>query len=515
MTSQRHIIKRQVLELRATGEQEGRQLSNEFAHLYRRRILPLIDRCCARLGDPDRTHRIESLEMDLGLVDPAHFEADVMDRINARLPPLLASHIGQSERQEDRRQPSDGRSPMRGEGESADPSHPGRDRTETDAGLELLDLFARAGSLPWWADASRSERLDETLESLLRQAPNRLRALVRRLAKSPRPLRRIVNHYADDRLSALFKLVAPALARALSDPLRTIPRRIGDPVGDPRRRNTLLPAQSPITIRNRVWSEALRLASVSGPHHRSPSAFLRDLLPRVAASAGIDRATLASAMARSAPANERELWEKAVPEPRRQGEKTEDPGIRKTSGEDLAGQGHETDPGYSDEEQCYVGNAGLAILWPFLSHFFHHLGLARERRFKDEAARQRAVGLLQYLVNEDTSSPPEYLLPVNKVLCGMAPDDLFAFDPPVLESEAEECRNLLQAVIAQAPILKDMSVSAFRNAFLLREGILTARDGAWLLRVERKTHDVVLDRFPWRLEWIALPWMETALRVEW
>ena len=36
------------------------------------------------------------------------------------------------------------------------------------------------------------------------------------------------------------------------------------------------------------------------------------------------------------------------------------------------------------------------------------------------------------------------------------------------------------------------------------------RDGAWLLRVERESYDVVLDRFPWPLDWIKLPWMDSS-----
>ncbi len=39
--------------------------------------------------------------------------------------------------------------------------------------------------------------------------------------------------------------------------------------------------------------------------------------------------------------------------------------------------------------------------------------------------------------------------------------------------------------------------------------------GTWLLRVERVSYDVVLDRFPWGLGWVKLPWMEAPLYVEW
>jgi hypothetical protein len=162
----------------------------------------------------------------------------------------------------------------------------------------------------------------------------------------------------------------------------------------------------------------------------------------------------------------------------------------------------------------FVGNAGLVILWPFLSHFLARLELLADKEFKDAAARQRAVGLLQHIATAE-SSFPEYLLPLNKVLCGLELTEVFDFGPPLSELEAEECTNLLTAVIQQAPILRDMSVPGFRGTFLLRQGVLSSRDGAWLLRVERETYDVVLDRFPWGWEWVRLPWMEAPLRVEW
>jgi hypothetical protein len=50
---------------------------------------------------------------------------------------------------------------------------------------------------------------------------------------------------------------------------------------------------------------------------------------------------------------------------------------------------------------------------------------------------------------------------------------------------------------------------------LLRSGLLTAEAGGWLLRVERRTHDIILERFPWPWGWVRLPWMDHVLRVEW
>ena len=155
------------------------------------------------------------------------------------------------------------------------------------------------------------------------------------------------------------------------------------------------------------------------------------------------------------------------------------------------------------------------ILWPFLANFFTRLGLIGEAHlFKDVAARQRASGLLQVLATQEPS-PAEYQLALNKILCGLAPRDVFDFGEALREHEAQECENLVEAVITQVPILNQMSADGFRGSFLIRPGILSVRDGMWLLRVERQTFDIVLDRFPWSWEWVRLSWMEAPLRVEW
>lgn len=168
----------------------------------------------------------------------------------------------------------------------------------------------------------------------------------------------------------------------------------------------------------------------------------------------------------------------------------------------------------SHTDAFYVDNAGLVLLWPFIEHFLAHLGMVVEQQFKSEAARQRAVGVLQHLVTGDLT-PPEHHLPLSKVLCGLEVEALFEFGDPVTEEEQREGDRLLIAVVEQAPILKQMSPAGFRRTFLRRAGQLSRREGVWLLRVERETYDLVLDRFPWSCRWVRLPWMAGPLQVEW
>ena len=100
-------------------------------------------------------------------------------------------------------------------------------------------------------------------------------------------------------------------------------------------------------------------------------------------------------------------------------------------------------------------------------------------------------------------------------MCGLPLDEPLVQDEPLADAELAECESLLVAAIAQAPILRQMSVAGFRGSFGLRPGQLSARDGQALLRVERQTYDVVIARFPWSIGLVRLPWMPALLQVQW
>ena len=169
---------------------------------------------------------------------------------------------------------------------------------------------------------------------------------------------------------------------------------------------------------------------------------------------------------------------------------------------------------FSKTGEIFINNAGLVILWPYLPRFFQSLGLVEGKQFVDVAAMHRAAGLLQFLA-DGLPETPEYLLAFNKVLCGLPWDEVLEFGEPVTEAEAEECDVFLQAVIANAPVLKNMSVDGFRGTFLLRKGMLRPLADMWELHVEKETYDVVLDQFPWSWKLVKLPWLEKVVVVEW
>ncbi|NOZ26257.1 MAG: hypothetical protein GXO94_09245 [Nitrospirae bacterium] len=166
-------------------------------------------------------------------------------------------------------------------------------------------------------------------------------------------------------------------------------------------------------------------------------------------------------------------------------------------------------------EGLHVANAGLVILWPYLATFFRENGLVSDTGFVDEASAVRALHLLQYLATGKEGEFPEYLLPLNKVLCGVELSTPVGSKTELSEKEREESERLLRTVISHWSALKGTTVRGFRESFLKREGILSDSDEDWSLVVERRAYDVLLERLPWGISVIRLSWMRRPLYVQW
>ena len=71
-------------------------------------------------------------------------------------------------------------------------------------------------------------------------------------------------------------------------------------------------------------------------------------------------------------------------------------------------------------EEIYIANAGMVLASPYLPQLFRMLGLTEGTIFKDERATERAIHLLQFMVNESCDSP-EFLLALNRSCAGSLP----------------------------------------------------------------------------------------------
>lgn len=163
------------------------------------------------------------------------------------------------------------------------------------------------------------------------------------------------------------------------------------------------------------------------------------------------------------------------------------------------------------EEGIYVNNAGLVIAAPFLNALFEKTGLAKEFKIQNI---NKAVCLAGYIVN-GLQQQQEYELLLPKILCGVGTEE--AINTSVLPdnemlSEADE---MLKSLIEYWTVLKGTSVDGLRDSFLKRDGKLSFKNNEWLLQVEQKAYDMLLQQIPWNYNWIKLPWMPALLKTEW
>jgi hypothetical protein len=169
-----------------------------------------------------------------------------------------------------------------------------------------------------------------------------------------------------------------------------------------------------------------------------------------------------------------------------------------------------------------VGNAGLTIVWRAYGVLLKKLGWVSDGGdgaprvgFVDDAARQRAVWLLDYLVwgnGAAVDALAEERLPLNKVLCGWPLEE--PVDPACYPDAAAlaEADTMLAGWLVDWKKDRVLSVAWLRVAFLQRAGALSRRlDESWQLTVEKRMEDVLIDR----PSVIRYPWMERLLFVEW
>lgn len=528
-----HRIHRVEIEIEVGEVALGEALIERLSLLRERRIAPLLDRVCSELSGPERLDRIDTLELELGPIPAGEFDDEFIRKLEAALRSQLARLLGESRSADERER----------------------------ASFELLEIYARTGNLPWWADRRDRAPIAHTLRFVLERAPASWIALLGSLVEDSLGLTRLARHCDDALIEAIVDRVGGE-AELLAD-VRELERVMASVDGE-------LESSRTQTLRVRV-----ALLAALGRGARGA-----DVLPGLVLELAANRPGVLLELGRpslwaSSSTRLREAIELLTPHSGR-GSGTKIMSVRESlrsregEGEGEQDRTSETndeieaprvltdprapqasdppesehgsparphslrrprpDPPTSPEPPTLIArrqraldqldtldveDAGLVILWPFLDRFFAHVGLLDlDRRFLDEPARMQAIALLSQLAFED-ADPPEYRLPLAKLLCGCAPEAFFKLERPLAPEQIDECDRLLAAVIANAPILRDTSIASFRATFVQRPALLGIREGGWLLEVEQRAHDLVLERLPWSWSWVKLPWMFDPLSVRW
>ena len=83
------------------------------------------------------------------------------------------------------------------------------------------------------------------------------------------------------------------------------------------------------------------------------------------------------------------------------------------------------------------------------------------------------------------------------------------------DEEKEQANSLMQAVKSHWSKMDGTTVKGLCRAFIERNGRLEQQDQKWLLTVDDRPFDVLLDSVPWGFRQIRFPWLKKYVQVSW
>lgn len=165
---------------------------------------------------------------------------------------------------------------------------------------------------------------------------------------------------------------------------------------------------------------------------------------------------------------------------------------------------------YGDLKHVPISNAGLVILFPFLPMLFIRLNmLSQDRRsLNSNESKVRAIFILQRLISNEDREYDEKDLFLNRLLINYPFNEPLPRRVELNQDELNTIDSLLEATKTNWSKMRNTSMRAFQESFLNRTGFIEKTEHEWILTVEERAYDILLDSIPWSYKLVRLPWME-------
>ncbi|ELR72088.1 hypothetical protein C900_01830 [Fulvivirga imtechensis AK7] len=539
MASGKHIIHRQLIDIKVADKAEAQRWQNEFSAYYKSAVLQALERACDELCPENEHIRINKLEIDIGKISRGKlrpeltrdlvrkFQEEILKVASEKL--YLVSQVTTSAK-------------------SGVPEGVATISGKTASLYDTVIYYLEYGMLPWWASA-KGFNIHKSIDQLIagnagslpeEQFFNKLRSLLIRQhcqlrvidVCTTQQLNRCFDPRNDHSLLKFYKDFEKLTSR--KDVKYTFFKNVL------ANATLVAPGAGFVIDKEKAVLNALRESGYT-VEQKLPTLLsliqektgLKSSLARL-----IDKLVKEKGQSASAIKNEEKEWEsgklnkeKIDPLKRPVSDNDHaDPSISNDKAKlpahrdprELKGKGlqavnkdrSQPQPSLPSDDAIEIANAGAVLLWPYLQMFYKELGLVERGAFVNEECQVRAVQLLHHLVSGETEAEEHQWL-LFKLLCGMQPTDFVPTAFELSEPEQQECNNLLRSVIRNWAVLKNTSSEGLQSSFLRRPGLLKRDYNGWIVHIERIAIDVLLDRLTWPISVIRLPWNEKAIHVKW
>lgn len=484
---QTHIIRKQRLEVEVNDLAQSWEWQERLSRFANGPLADRLAKLFDEVSPPNEVVRLDKLELTASLSLKGDWEGELLAQIARQLLEKL---------------------PRQAEVEMAAVS-PDSPDGRTGSLLDAFFHFLEKGRLPWWVSSGTSTAFEAELlqvleqENLQKDWGEKFRAAVQK----DRIRQRLVGQFSAPvlgRLAVAFLGKKETEIAECESFVKAVFKR------SPTRRGEFQAAFWAAVFEKTNFTLTVNLANTISQHLKLQPSFLKRTNKALPFPEGVafhemaaqnPKAFLDSVVKALEQQSPRELFAKT---------------ISKVELEVVKNEPRKEVPAISQDSEAataiFLRNAGMVVLHPFLPAFFNALKIAKQGKLLKP---ERAICLLQYLATGRTGAM-EHELPLNKLLCGVPLGQPLNRQIRLTKNEKTEADNLLRAVVQHWSALGSTTPEGLRGTFLCREGKLAnSPDGAWLLRVEQRSFDVLLADLPWSISAIKLPWMDGLLNVEW
>ncbi|MGD1844683.1 MAG: contractile injection system tape measure protein [Salibacteraceae bacterium] len=461
-----HIIKKQVLDIQVDTMQESAAIQDRVRELFYQRVVPRLEKEFDQQCPENVVLRLDTLTLDLGEFQPQTLERDWEERTEI----LLMEQV--------REQIQVARLLQLARGEE--------DLTEASESLELLKIYLKSGNLPWWRKGVPS--LDQLLQTVLDESGKVFLDWLQENRASNSMLTRLYHHFSQENVvEVLARLLALDQGR-----IQHVVAALGHAF-ESKEKTWITALQVSLEQEAPNWAKLLPFAQEKSAEHRLVSRLALELAKTTgkAPDLRIELPQLETSLAQEI----KEAMLKAASK----GQQTEE-----------EPQAEEAEA----PEEIFIQNAGLVLFWPYLDELFKSLKLTYNGEFINDFTRQKAVYVLQHLATGKAPAA-EFELALNKLLCGHPMTEPLVVNTELNPEQQAEVNLLVTALIHNWDALSNTSDDGFRSSFVQREGRLRFEHGEWYLKVHRESFDLLLDKLPWSIGTVHLPWMPAPLYIEW
>jgi len=515
----KHLIHRQVLDFHYSDERKAKAAMGQWGERFQTEWVPILEEVLDELDQKGKWYRLEKVELDLGNIQEKIEPEVLRGKLKEALKTQLLRQIPELREQNKEPKIDDSRQPN-------DESKP----------LELLIYLLQFGRRPWWASNSKKEGIKDLIKQLVSDKSKPFLVWLQSESFIEEMVDRLINHIEPDEIQKMLSLAFPKKRKETQSLVNALIATLSPEITPKSELKKFLTKQiagaffipenqleHPVSSWFKIW--LFKPKTGFHPPYEAfwellawliPADFLQKSKTKILENVWFKwtqtstyqnpldskiRRTISTSGGKE---NFLEFLKnkRAIQKLSRKKE-LQKRQIRSASSEKL-----------ELDETFPISNSGLVLAAPFLPYFFKGLGLVENKEFVSPEAQNRGVLLIQALLDDSYFYEESDLL-LNKILCGIDPSQPIEVNFSPTDREKEEIQNLLDSMVARWTALKSTSGTSMARGFFPREGSLKRLDKGYQLAIPRISIDILLNRLPWTIGIIKLPWMIETLYTEW